>query len=664
MPPGLSILRRISQLRECKQPDEADPKEEIKRRLTSKGCPSRDKEGDDLPSIIFLPEVGTQRSGTPREMRLNKFNLPLSTCHPCNEDMLNQLSKDKLLFLICDITKPHHPIIFASEGFFAFTEFSKAEVLNRNCSFLQGSETNPDTIQKIREIIKSRATFEEIILNYTKSGKKFWNLLNLVPLKPRDGQPIAHYLGILKDVTQSVETTGGSESDGLSEPDENVHSDNQSPPPSSAPGTPLRPMPPSYRSNEPRATRPSALRQPPRPPAVAVPQPNMAQLSAEFAQMRVIRESLAQQMATFSPVVVNVSEDGTVSSCTDACLPVFGYASAAVVGQPLTVLLDLEGDSDVWGWCPEPRVVRARHRDGNGLHLIATPAPVETHGGRRILPISFQNITTLKTIEEALQEKEHSLQALKMTMEHRKQFMNYIFHEVRQPFSVLTLGLQHIITSCEGIMSSLGPAADHLREPVMDIAATTRELITAGEAMHRILNDVLTLEKLQEGKMAIELSPNRVEDILANAQKQTACLFGEKDIVVEATVDEQLRGLQAAYDRCRLQQVMLNLLTNAQKFTPRGGRVTISLQCAQPVTDDAVEVEVRVTDDGVGISKAAQQQLFKPYVQLRAGELQEGGGTGLGLAITKGIIEAHGGTLGVDSAPDCGASFWFRLRLS
>jgi len=95
-------------------------------------------------------------------MRLNKFNLPLSTCHPCNEDMLNQLSKDKLLFLICDITKPHHPIIFASEGFFAFTEFSKAEVLNRNCSFLQGSETNPDTIQKIREIIKSRATFEEV----------------------------------------------------------------------------------------------------------------------------------------------------------------------------------------------------------------------------------------------------------------------------------------------------------------------------------------------------------------------------------------------------------------------------------------------------------------------------------------------------------------------
>eukprot|EP00667_Euglena_gracilis_P001110 EG_transcript_1110 len=270
----------------------------------------------------------------------------------------------------------------------------------------------------------------------------------------------------------------------------------------------------------------------------------------------------------------------------------------------------------------------------------------------------------LKAMEKELREKEQALCALRDTMEQRRQFMNYIFHEVRQPFSVLMLGLQHVAASCQSVLEQLASSGNQHLVPAVDgILDTAKELTEASESMHRILNDFLMMEKLQEGKLAVESAFHDVQDIITSARKQTACLFNEKQIAVHVTVDEELRGMQAAYDKCRLQQVMLNLLTNAAKFTPQGGDVHLHMECTQPPTETAVDVEVRVADSGVGIPDAVQRQLFQPFVQFRAGELQGGGGTGLGLAITKGLIEAHGGSLGVRSTVGHGAEFWFRLKL-
>eukprot|EP00667_Euglena_gracilis_P001401 EG_transcript_1400 len=654
MPSGLSILRRISHLREGKQRGDGKPKPLL--------LPSPSFEVADTASEeeVKKPSSDTERSplrvfGRPR----NRFNLPESIRDPVNEDMLNQLAQKKLLFVITDVSQPHQPIVFASETFLAFTGYSQAEVLNRNCSFLQGAGTGAETVQRIREAIKCRAPVEEVILNYTKSGRKFWNLLSLTPIRPRDGHEVTHYLGVQRDVSNTVEIYALS-SDGAppAEAEDALGRCDSLSLASEARGAAcFRPKPP------PNVTCRSARRTPstPRHVALAPPSPNAAQFSSEFAQMRAIRESLARQVSGLALLLVRVAEDGTVVSCSDSCLFVFGRSAETLVGKPFLELVEDPEEADVWKWEPHSRIIRARHADGSTLHLMVTPAVEDFSSGERTRPISIQNVTTLKAIEEALQEKEHSLQALKLTMEHRKQFMNYIFHEVRQPFSVLMLGLRHITASCQSVLEKV--AAADVQAEVRDILITTEELTQAGESMHRILNDVLSLEKLQEGKMVIERGLVEVEAIIGNAHKQTACLFQEKGITVEVTVDEQLRGLQAAYDKCRLQQVMLNLLTNAHKFTPRGGNVHLYMECTRPPTADEVELQVRVVDNGVGISKEAQQQLFKPYVQLRAGELQEGGGTGLGLAITKGIVEAHGGTLGVRAAPGEGAEFWFRLPL-
>jgi signal transduction histidine kinase len=122
-----------------------------------------------------------------------------------------------------------------------------------------------------------------------------------------------------------------------------------------------------------------------------------------------------------------------------------------------------------------------------------------------------------------------------------------------------------------------------------------------------------------------------------------------------ALVCDVPEGLVVSADAQRVRQVLNNLLDNALKFTPDGGRVAISASV------EGSEVKVSVADTGVGIPEAHRPNLFTAFRQLDMSPTRPAGGTGLGLAIVRAIVEAHGGRLGVESAPEAGSTFWFTL---
>jgi signal transduction histidine kinase len=165
-----------------------------------------------------------------------------------------------------------------------------------------------------------------------------------------------------------------------------------------------------------------------------------------------------------------------------------------------------------------------------------------------------------------------------------------------------------------------------------------------------LIEDILDLERLETGKLELQISHVPIDSILRRAMESLAA-FGAQGVRVEApTVSSSIYG-----DADRIVQVLVNLLSNAVKFSPPGGVVTIA------VTSDGKWTEFRVIDHGRGVPAGHRRAIFERFRQVDPSDAREKGGTGLGLAICKSIVEQHGGSIGVESEEGAGSAFWFRL---
>jgi signal transduction histidine kinase len=169
-----------------------------------------------------------------------------------------------------------------------------------------------------------------------------------------------------------------------------------------------------------------------------------------------------------------------------------------------------------------------------------------------------------------------------------------------------------------------------------------------------LINDILDLAKVEAGK--IDLRPTRVSvaPLVEEVRATVNGLAAERHIEIDTDVSPEVGEL--VVDPGRLKQVLYNYLSNALKFSPEGGRVSIRLR---PEAGDAVRIEV--TDAGIGIKPEDEQRLFTRFEQLDNGSDKRFGGTGLGLALTKQIVEAQGGTVGVKSVFGEGSTFFATL---
>ena len=179
-----------------------------------------------------------------------------------------------------------------------------------------------------------------------------------------------------------------------------------------------------------------------------------------------------------------------------------------------------------------------------------------------------------------------------------------------------------------------------------------------GQHLLHVVNDVLDLSKAEAGRVVIEQAPLDLEQCLTTVLDLLGpeARRGQVALTVERTAPRHLLG-----DVARLRQVLLNLVGNAVKFTPAGGRVTLAAFPVPPEDGDLVGFEV--ADTGVGIAPERLDELFDPYVQADASTTRVHGGTGLGLPIARRLVEAMGGTVTVASEPGVGTTFRFTVRL-
>jgi signal transduction histidine kinase len=220
----------------------------------------------------------------------------------------------------------------------------------------------------------------------------------------------------------------------------------------------------------------------------------------------------------------------------------------------------------------------------------------------------------------------------------KKEFVATVSHELRTPLTSIRGSLTLLAA---GVLGTLAP----------EVAEAVG--IAERNAIHLIdlINDILDLERLENGRMEMEMRPMSIGPALARAHDAVRGMAEDKGVAVAL----ELADVQVVGDENRLVQVVVNLLSNAVKFSPRGAAITV---CAQ---ETAGFVEVSVRDRGRGVPRSYQRSIFERFQQVEASDSRQKGGTGLGLAICKTIVEQHGGTIGVESDVGRGSTFWFRI---
>jgi CheY-like chemotaxis protein/nitrogen-specific signal transduction histidine kinase len=221
----------------------------------------------------------------------------------------------------------------------------------------------------------------------------------------------------------------------------------------------------------------------------------------------------------------------------------------------------------------------------------------------------------------------------------KSEFLARMSHDLRTPLNAV-IGFADLL-----LTQQAGALTDKQQRYLGHVANAGRHLL-------ELINDILDLTRVEAGRLEIHPEPCEVPPIL----EETLALFRTqaqaKRITLAVEIGSPLGELMA--DRIRLQQIIHNLLSNAVKFTPEGGLVTVTAR------QTGLELELTVRDTGIGIPPEDHQRIFEAYEQAGSTEGRQKG-TGLGLAITKRLVELHGGSIRVESAPGQGSAFIVRL---
>jgi signal transduction histidine kinase len=168
-----------------------------------------------------------------------------------------------------------------------------------------------------------------------------------------------------------------------------------------------------------------------------------------------------------------------------------------------------------------------------------------------------------------------------------------------------------------------------------------------------LINDILDLSKVEAGRMELDLSIFSLREIVDSGVMMVRERAARGGVTLEGSVAGDVEEIEA--DQRKVKQVLFNLLTNAVKFTPSGGRVDVTASRLNG------EVRISVKDTGIGIAPEDQERVFEEFQQVSAGRRVAAEGTGLGLALARRFVELHGGRLWVESTPGAGSTFTFSL---
>jgi len=390
----------------------------------------------------------------------------------------------------------------------------------------------------------------------------------------------------------------------------------------------------------------------------------------DLTERKKVEEALRESEEQFRQFFENepeycymISPEGVILDVNNAALKALGYRKEELVGKPLKMIYAPESYTKMdqfflkWnktGTLKDEEFVIISKTGENRTVLLSADA-VRDKDGKILYSVSIQrDITERKRAEEELQERNEQLKAqheelveksieLEAVSQAKSEFLANMSHELRTPLNAV-IGFSELML--DGIPGEIN---DEQRECVNDI-------LHSGQHLLSLINDILDLSKVEAGKIELKRQNLDIADIISGVVPIMKPMLDKNGQEIEVSIMQGLPKVRG--DKNRLEQVLLNLLSNASKFTEQGGRVQIH------VGREGDYCQVTVIDTGIGIKKEDQEHIFEAFIQ---GETLPDGkkeGTGLGLTLTRQFVEAMGGSIWVDSEYGRGSTFIFTLPLA
>jgi len=364
-------------------------------------------------------------------------------------------------------------------------------------------------------------------------------------------------------------------------------------------------------------------------------------LAAQAAHAQVILDSALD-------AVITIDDQGVTLGWSSRAEEMFGWRAADVVGRPIAdFIIPLElrdahlrglaryrdtGEGPVLGTVLS---LNAVDRDGREFPIeLAVSRAVENADGTTFIAF-LRDISERRRAETAVAA---ALAEAEAASRAKSEYLSRVSHELRTPLTV--------IVGFAGLLE--------MEDPRPDQEASIAMVLKGGDQLLRMIDDLLEISRVESGREDVALTPVRVNDAITESVALVSLSAAQRRVAVHHDIDSSA-GERVMGDAQRLRQVMLNLLTNAIKYNREGGHVDISVR---PANGNRVRLIVR--DSGPGIANELLPRLFQPFDRLGA-ERTTVTGTGLGLALSKRLVEAMGGTIGVDTEAGKGAAFWVEL---
>ena len=356
-----------------------------------------------------------------------------------------------------------------------------------------------------------------------------------------------------------------------------------------------------------------------------------------------LRESEARFRSAFDYSALGlalVARDGRWLRVNRALCDILGYTASELLAtnfQAITHPDDLEADLALVeqllrGEIPSYHLEkRYFHKEGHIVWIWLDVSLVRDESGQpRYFISQIQDITGRKRAAEALQAAKEEAERANNA---KSEFLSRTSHELRTPLNAI-LGFGQLL-EIEDLTARQMQSVDHV--------------MTAGRHLLGLIDDVLDMAKIENGRMALAVEPVCLAGAAREAFDLVRPLAGQISVLLRPLPGEE--GTRVAADPRRLRQILLNLLSNAIKFNRPFGEVTLGWQA----TPDGKRIRIEVADTGIGMAPEDCERIFSPFTRLPASEQVEG--TGLGLPLSRALAEGMGGTLGVRSVPGQGSVF-------
>ena len=342
-----------------------------------------------------------------------------------------------------------------------------------------------------------------------------------------------------------------------------------------------------------------------------------------------------------------LSPEGVIHDANRAASNTFGFLEDDVLGRSIRELIPecrLDALAEQYSFEEINDFLLGRHRDGSDIFVAVSPRLMDD----KVL-LFVRNVTPLVHQQRVAEDLSENLQAafkesetLRVEAEKANQakseFLANMSHEIRTPMNAV-LGMSHLLLET--------PLSGQQKNYAVKVNMAARSLLG-------IINDILDFSKIEAGKMEFENIPLDMPAVFENLHTLFAQPCQEKGIELALRIDGSVPA-NLMGDPMRLGQILINLVSNAIKFTRKGG-VTVTCNLHDRTLDHAI-LRFTIADTGIGINELQIERLFRPFSQADSSTTRQFGGTGLGLAICHRMVELMGGSISVQSTPGMGSVF-------